>query len=250
LLTLQEQLKKQEMLDAVGGAPYLVQLTDAVASAANAEHYAKRVEEKAILRRLIEASEKIRQMAHGDFDEVTEVVDKAEQTVFAVAHRRSTAYFTPMRALIGTVYEQLEYRSEHQEATTGLPTAFTRLDEMTAGLQDSDLVIVAARPSMGKTSLAMGIAQHCALRCGKPAAVFSLEMSKEQLCVRMICSEARVDAHHLRTGYLDPERWRRVGTSLRHNWRRRPSSSHASPDCSRTGTCRGKCRRLMAEQKS
>lgn len=247
LLTLQEQLKRQEALDTIGGTPYLVQLMDAVASAANAGYYAGRVEETAILRRLIGASSQIREMAHQDFESITEVVDRAEQLIFSVAQRRSSAYFTSMHDLAHKALDDIETRSEQGVGITGMPTSFARLDDMTAGLQNSDLVIIAARPSMGKTSLALNLAQHVAQAKNLPVAVFSLEMSKEQLCLRMICSEGRINAHRLRTGRLDPEEWPRVGIAC-SKLAEAPIFIDDSPDCTAMDI-RGKCRRLMAEQK-
>jgi len=245
LLTVQEQLRARDVLENVGGAPYLMQLTDAVPTAANVEYYAKVVEEKAILRRLIAASSEIQAMAHGEYEEIGELVDRAEKAVFGVAQRRLGSYFTPMRPLVATVFEQIEYRSENKEATTGVATPFEDLNYMTAGLQPSDLIIIAARPSMGKTSLALGIGQNVAIRQRNPVAIFSLEMSKEQLCVRMICSEARVDAHRLRTGYLQDEDWRKVGETCAL-LSDAPIFIDDSPDCSAL-EMRAKCRRLMAE---
>lgn len=245
LFTVQEQLQRQELLENVGGAPYLIQLTNAVPAAANAEYYATIVEEKAILRRLLGAANEIQSLAYGEYDDIGDVVDKAERTVFGVAQRRMGSYFTAMRPLVSAVFEQIEYRSENKEATTGLPTPFIDFNFMTAGLQPSDLVIVAARPSMGKTSLVMGIGQHAAIKHKAPVAVFSLEMSKEQLCIRMICSEARVDAHRLRTGYLQDDDWRRVGETC-GVLSDAPMFIDDSPDCSAL-EMRAKCRRLMAE---
>jgi replicative DNA helicase len=245
LLTVREQLQIQDVLENIGGPTYLLQLTNAVPSAANVEYYSKIVEEKAILRRLIDASNQIQSLAHSEYDEIGDVVDKAERVVFGVAQRRMGAYFTAMRPLVASVFEQIEFRSENREATTGLATPFDDLNYMTAGLQPSDLIIIAARPSMGKTSLVMGIGQHVALKHKAPVAVFSLEMSKEQLCIRMICSEARVDAHRLRTGYLQDDDWRRVGETC-SNLSEAPIFIDDSPDCSALDM-RAKCRRLMAE---
>lgn len=211
LLTVQEELREKDALEAVGGLPYLTQLTDAVPTAANAEHYARVVEEKAILRRLIAASTDIRGLAHDDYTSIAEVVDRAERIIFNVAQSRMGTDFTEMRPLIDEVYGQIEERVEHHVDTTGLPTSFAGLDRLTSGLQPSDFVIVAARPSMGKTALAIGMAQHIAVRAGKSVAIFSLEMSKEQLCLRMISSEARVDARRLRTGYIPNDEMVRVG---------------------------------------
>lgn len=245
LLTVQEQLRLQGQLEYVGGKPYLVQLTDACSAAAHVEHYAKVVEEKAILRRLIEASAQIQSMAHGEYEDIDEVVDKAERVVFGVAQRRIGSYFTPIRPLVANVFEHIEYRSEHREATTGLATPYHDFNYMTAGLQPSDLIIIAARPSMGKTSLALGIGQYAAIKQKVPVAIFSLEMSKEQLCLRMICSEARVDAHRLRTGFLKSEDWQKIGETCAM-LSEAPIFIDDSPDASAL-EMRAKCRRLMAE---
>lgn len=245
LLTVREQLQVQDVLDNIGGPTYLLQLTNAVPSAANVTYYSQIVEEKAILRRLIDASNQIQGLAHSEYEDIGDVVDRAERAVFGVAQRRMGTYFTAMRPLVASVFEQIEYRSENREATTGLPTPFDDLNYITAGLQPSDLLIIAARPSMGKTSLVMGIGQFVALKHKAPVAVFSLEMSKEQLCIRMICSEARVDAHRLRTGYLQDDDWRRVGETC-SNLSEAPIFIDDSPDCSALDM-RAKCRRLMAE---
>lgn len=245
VLTVQEQLRAQDQLEAVGGSPYLIHLTDTVPAAANAEYYARVVEEKAILRRLLDASGQISALAHSEYEEIQEVVDRAERTIFGVAQRRLGAYFTPMRPLVDTVLDQIERRSENPETTTGLPTPFDDLNYMTAGLQDSDLLILAARPSMGKTSLALTMAQHVAVHMKAPVALFSLEMSKEQLCLRMICSEASVDAHRLRTGMLQSQDWARVGVACA-KLSEAPIFIDDSPDCS-VLEMRGKCRRLAAE---
>ena len=138
-------------------------------------------------------------------------MDLAERTVFEVPQRRLGAYFTSIKDLTQEVLEQIEYRSEHKTETTGVPTPFTDLNGMTAGLQPSDLVILAARPSMGKTTLALQMAMHAAVAGKGPVAIFSLEMASTQLCLRMICSEARVNSHRLRTGYLQDRDWGRVG---------------------------------------
>ncbi len=184
-------------------------------------------------------------MVYQDYEDISEVVDKAEKLVFGVAQRRMGAYFTPMRVLVDETYTRIENLSESQMVTTGISTSFEDLNYMTAGFQPSDLVIVAARPSMGKTSLVLSIAQHVAIREKKAVAIFSLEMSKEQLCIRMICSEARVDAHRLRTGFLQKDDWREVGHAC-------AVLSETlifiddSPDCSAL-EMRAKCRRLKAE---
>jgi replicative DNA helicase len=244
VLTVQDQLHSQNQLESIGGTPYLFNLLDSVPTAANAEYYAKIVEEKAILRRLIEASGQIQALAHSEYDNIAEVVDQAERTVFSVSQKRLGAYFVQMGSLVNSVYEQVEYRSEHKEETTGLATPFEDFNYMTAGLQRSDLVIVAARPSMGKTSLVLNMAQHAAFN-KKTVALFSLEMSKEQLCLRMLCAEARVDAHRLRVGDLHPQDWKKAGLACARLYEA-PIFIDDSPDISAL-EMRAKCRRLKAE---
>ncbi|HSV74888.1 MAG TPA: replicative DNA helicase [Chthonomonadales bacterium] len=245
LLTLQDQLRMRNVLDSVGGMPYLVQLTEAVPTAANVEYYARLVEERAILRRLLDAAGQIQSLAHSDYDQISDVVDRAERLVFSVGQRRMGAYFTPMKPLIDSVFDHLERRSTNEALPVGLSTHIGGLNYYTAGLQPSDLIIVAARPSMGKTSLALGMAQHIALRGQQTVAVFSLEMSKEQLCLRMICSEALVDAHRLRTGRLRDEEWQRVGDACSRLAQARIFIDDTS-ECSAL-EMRAKCRRLQAE---
>jgi replicative DNA helicase len=245
LLTVRNQLDLTGELEGVGGFPYLVQLTDALPTATNAEAYARVVEEKSILRKLLAASSEVEGLAYTEYDDIGDVVDRAERAVFGVAQRRIGAYFTPMRPLVDAVFEQIEYRSEHKAATTGLATPFDDFNFMTAGLQPSDLIIVAGRPSMGKTSLAMGMGQFVATREKKTVAVFSLEMSKEQLCQRMICNEARVNLGRLRTGHLDNQDWVRVGNACAA-LAEAPLFIDDSPDCSAL-EMRAKCRRLSAE---
>jgi replicative DNA helicase len=247
LLTLQEQLRSVSSLERIGGAPYLVELTDAVPTAANVEHYARVVQEKALLRRLIDAANQVNSLAHSEYDTIDDVVDQAERAVFAVAQRRSTSYFTPMKDLVWTVFDQVEARSNSSDPVIGVATPFDKLNYMTAGLQPSDLIIIAARPSMGKTSLALGMAQEAAIRSGLPVAIFSLEMAKEQLCLRVLCSEAEVDAHRLRTGSIDTAGWQRVGETC-NVLSSAPIFIDDSTDCS-VLEMRSRCRRLKAEQR-
>ena len=247
LLTLQEQLRSVNSLERIGGAPYLVELTDAVPTAANVEHYARVVQEKALLRRLIDAASQVNGLAHSEYDTIDDVVDQAERAVFAVAQRRSTSYFTPMKDLVWSVFDQVEARSNSTDPVIGVATPFDKLNYMTAGLQPSDLIIIAARPSMGKTSLALGMAQEAAIRSGLPVAIFSLEMAKEQLCLRVLCSEAEVDAHRLRTGSIDTAGWQRVGETC-NVLSSAPIFIDDSTDCS-VLEMRSRCRRLKAEQR-
>jgi replicative DNA helicase len=202
VLTVQEELRRRGQLELVGGQPYLSALIDSVPTAAHCEFYAKIVQEKAILRRLIEASGQIIAWAHEEAEEVDAIVDDAERLIFGVAQRHLSQYFIQLRPLLFDALERYYAIKQTHDRVTGIPSGLTELDEMTAGFQPSDFIIVAGRPSMGKTALALNIAVNAAQMRHLPVAIFSLEMSKEQLVQRMICSEARVDAMRLRTGHL------------------------------------------------
>ena len=245
LITVQEELKNRDKLDAVGGIAYLTALFDTVPTAANVEYYAKIVEEKATLRRLIEASLEIIGSARGEVEDVGEVIDQAERAIFGVSQQRTQAYFSPLRTLLLSVYDKAEELAEMKSKISGLSTGIDDFDEITSGLQNTDLVIVAARPSMGKTSLCLSIAEHVAIKERKPVAIFSLEMSKEQLALRMLCSQAQVNSHKLRTGHLTEDEWTKLAGVVQ--------SMYEAPifidDATETSalTMRSKCRRLMAE---
>jgi replicative DNA helicase len=244
-ITLSDELRSRELFDAVGGQMYLLILMEAPSTAANIEYYAKLVEEKAVLRRLVDAGSQIQGLAHSEFGSIVEVVDRAEQIIFSVGQRKLGQYFYPIRPLLDEELDRLETRYATKAPNAGRATSFGDLDYMTGGMQPSDLIIIAARPSMGKTTLAVQIAQHIALNEKLPAALFSLEMSKEQLVTRMICSEARVDAHRLRTGFLQPEDWQRVGEGI-SRLAEAPIYIDDTPDISAM-EMRAKCRRLKAE---
>ncbi len=244
-ITVCEQLRAQNLLDKVGGREYVVALMEYVPTAANVEYYAHIVEEKAILRRLLNAASEIQALGYSEDGDVTELVDKAEQIVFRVAQRRVGQYFSPLVPLMNEAWVRMEELMESAGAVTGVPTGFEDLDDKTSGFQASDLVIIAARPSMGKTALALNIAVNGALATKKAVAIFSLEMSREQLVQRMICSQARVDAHRLRRGALGDTDWMRVTKGINSLWEA-PLFIDDSPDCSAMAM-RTKCRRLRAE---
>jgi len=233
------------MLDAFCGMAYLMAMSDFIPTTANIVYYANIVAEKATLRRLIEASSQIAGLAYGEVDEIPVLVDQAERAILDVARKRSQKTFAPLRPLLNDVFENIDVAYHDKGTVTGLDTGFTDLNYMTSGLQDSDLIIIAARPSMGKTSLAIGIGQNVALRTGKTVAVFSMEMSKEQLVQRIICSEARVDAHRLRTGRLEDSDWTRIAESVQRLW----DANIFIDDSTDMGPLemRAKCRRLRAE---
>lgn len=246
LITIQEELRRREKLDLVGGMGYLTALLDTVPTAANVEHYAKIVEEKAILRRLIDASLQVVGMARSpDVEEVDELIDQAERLIFGVSQRRMSQYFTPLPPLLISTFDRAEELNELKSRVSGLGTGIHDFDMMTAGLQKSDMIIVAARPSMGKTSLCLSIAQHVAMREKGTVAVFSLEMSKEQLALRMLCSEAQVSSHRVRTGHLNEHEWAEL-TRVVQDMYDAPIYIDDSTDAT-TLTMRAKCRRLAAE---
>ncbi len=244
-ITVQEELKNREKLDLIGGPSYLAALLDTVPTAANIEYYAKIVQEKALLRRLIEAALEIVGLARGEVDDVGEIIDQAEKLVFSVSQQQTSEYFAQLRTLLLQVYDKAEELGEMKQRISGLSTGIHDFDMITSGLQNTDLIIVAARPSMGKTSLCLSIAEHVAIKENKPVAIFSLEMSKEQLAMRMLCSQAQVNAHKLRTGHLVEEEWTQLALVVQGMY----EAPIFIDDATETSalTMRAKCRRLMAE---
>jgi replicative DNA helicase len=210
LVTLANHLNEKGQIEDVGGASYLARLVDTVPLAVNAQHYAKIVHSKAALRRLIEKANAIAKRCFKDEGEVDEVIDFAEASIFEVSDRKSKQAFYPLSKLILHNIETLEEKQGNRSLVTGVPMGFTVLDNLTSGLQNSDLIILAGRPSMGKTALALNIARNAAIESNIPVAVFSLEMSKEQLSLRMLCSEARLDSSRLRGGFFSMDDWRRL----------------------------------------
>ena len=209
-ITVTDDLKKAGDFEAVGGVTFLASLLDAVPTAANIEYHCKIVREKAILRRLIEAATSIIQETYAWQGEVENLMDVAEQRIFQLAQSSDRRGFVWIKEILWPTFEKIEQLQANQSSITGVPTGFGDLDELTAGFQDSDLVIVAARPSMGKTAFTLNIAQHAAIQAQKPVAFFSLEMSKESLVQRVLCAEARVDASRLRRGRLTDDDYARL----------------------------------------
>ncbi|MCC7008750.1 MAG: replicative DNA helicase [Acidobacteria bacterium] len=202
LVTLKDELSRAGDLDEVGGPAYLSALTDGVPRSANVEYYARIVKEKSTLRQLIQSANDVLGRAYDAEEDADTLLDDAERTIFEIADHRMRSGFVPLSDLVAGSYQMIEKLQEHRGLVTGVPSGFTDLDEMTSGFQPSDLVIVAARPGMGKTSFVLNIALHCGIEAGKVVGIFSLEMSKEQLFLRMLTSEARIDAHRFRGGYL------------------------------------------------
>jgi len=203
IVTLTEELLRYKELEAVGGAGYLASLTDGVPRRSSLEHYVRIVRDKAMLRSLIHASNSVIAQALEQTNSAAEVIDAAESSLFNIAEERSGQQLTDIRTIAQESFGgDLDRLFQRGGRVTGLETYYSDLDEMTSGLQKSDLIIIAARPSMGKTAFAINIAENAAVQGGKAVAVFSLEMSKEALLNRMLCSQARVDAHKMRTGFL------------------------------------------------
>jgi len=207
LLTLTHWLKTQGNLEMVGGASYLSSLVDHVPTAAHVVHHAKIVREKSVLRQIIDGATQIVSSGYQEEGNVDEFLDKAEHIIFEVAQRRIQQNFVHLKDIIKSSFKTIERLYEKKELITGVPSGFVDLDRMTAGFQPSDLIIIAGRPSMGKTSLALNIVEYAAIEAGVPCCVFSLEMSKDQLAQRLLCSQAQVDSSKLRGGFLAESDW-------------------------------------------
>lgn len=210
LVTVCEELENKGLLDKLGGAAYLATLANMTPTAAHAKYYAGIVKEKALLRALIRSSTEIIEKSYGYVENIEEFLDDAEQLIFDVARKKDTRSFIPLRDALEQTFEKLERLYERKSGLTGLSTGFPDLDDITSGFQESDLIIIAARPSMGKTTLAANIAQQMAVTEAQPVAFFSLEMSGEQLAQRLLCSAAEIDAQRLRRGFLSSEDWPRL----------------------------------------
>ena len=208
-VTVANHLKESGQLEPVGGAAYLARLLD-VPPAVDAPHYAKIIHDKAVLRRLIEKSNAIAKRCFLEQGNADDIVDYAEASIFEVTEKKARQAFYPLSKLIDGNIDFLEEKQKNKSLVTGVPTGFTQLDHLTSGLQNSDLIILAGRPSMGKTALALNIARNAAVDGGVPVAIFSLEMSKEQLSLRMLCAEASIDSSRLRSGFFSMEDWERV----------------------------------------
>lgn len=213
LVTLTQELKRRKELDDVGGAAYLSTLLGSVATTAHVEHHARIVLEKFVLRRLINVSTEVIQEAYDPGGNAGDILDRAEHLIFEIAQAKLRRGFVPMREILKHSFEAIQELYDKKEHVTGVASGFKDLDDLTSGFQRSDLVVIAGRPSMGKTAIALNIAAHAAIANKIPVAVFSLEMGKEQLVQRMLCSQAKVDAHKLRTGYLADKHWSRLTTA-------------------------------------
>ena len=245
LVTLKEELGRASALEAAGGAAYLASLVDGLPRIVNVDQWSRIIKEKAVLRNLIHASNRIVQSCYAAEDDASVILDRAEKSIFDIAERRIRQGFVAIKEIVKGSFRTIDQLSQSKDVVTGLPTGFVDLDEKTSGLQKGDLIIVAARPAMGKTSLCLNIAQNASQRTGETVGVLSLEMSKEQLVLRMLCADARVDAHRLRTGNLGEKDWARLAKAYADL-----SASKIFIDDSATLTpleMRAKCRRLKAE---
>jgi len=214
LVTLTESLHRVGELESSGGAPYLASLADGMPRVSNVEHYARIVREKALLRNLIHATHNIQQRALEGEDGADAILDGAESSIFAIAEDRIKVGLIPVKDIVRDNFERLEKIFREGKSITGVSTGYTELDKLLSGFQNSELLILAARPSQGKTALALNLAENIAIRSQLPVAVFSLEMSKESLLQRLVASVAQIDAHKFRTGHLSREDWRKMTEAL------------------------------------
>ena len=245
VVTVAEALERTGDLEGMGGRAYLGTLSNQTPTAVHAAQYARIVERKALLRNLISAAGKIAGIGYEDPAEVQEAIDRAEAELFAVSQRRVAAGFSQLKTLLHDAYDRLDYLHEHRGEISGVRTGFQDLDQLTTGLQKSDLVVLAARPSVGKTSLALNIAEHAAARDGKSVGLFSLEMSKEQLVLRLLSSVANIDSQRLRTGFLEELDFARIAPAM-NTLSEAPIYIDDTPNIS-TMELRTKARRLQAE---
>ena len=214
LVTVTEELSATKQLEEVGGVPYLTELASSVPTAANIEYYARIVEEKSVLRRLINTATGIVQDGYSREDEVESLLGEAEKSIMEVASRKNAGAFHNIKDVLVRTYDNIELLHNRVGDVTGIPTGFNDLDHMTAGFQRNDLIIVAARPSVGKTAFALNIAQNVATKTDENVAIFSLEMGAEQLVMRMLCAEGNINAQNLRTGSLTDEDWRKLTLAM------------------------------------
>ncbi|MEP0841719.1 MAG: replicative DNA helicase, partial [Phycisphaerae bacterium] len=200
LITFRNEITRRGLLEEIGGVDYIVQLAESVPSPVHAEHYARIVCDKAQLRELIAASGRMMEEAYRQGDDAREILDRAEQILFQVTDQRITEQAAQLRDYLADIFRQIESRDGHY--ITGVPSGFIELDDMMSGMQNGEMIVIAARPSMGKTAIGLNIAEHVTARAGKPAAFFSMEMSKQAIAQRLLCSRGRVDSHKLRRGML------------------------------------------------
>ena len=213
IITLKSELKSMGKFEAVGGLEYIVQLPDKVPTTSNVEQYIKIVEEKSMLRALIKTADELITLGYDPTQEVEQVIDIAEKKIFQVMQKKNQKGYSSIKDILVDTFTQLEQLYNQKESITGVPTGFVDLDYRTSGLHNSDLILVAARPAMGKSAFALNIATNAAVRAKVPVAIFSLEMSKEQMTNRILCSEAMVDSAKVRTGKIDDDDWAKLAAT-------------------------------------
>lgn len=245
LVTLTNSLREEGHLEEIGGATYLARLLDSVPSAIDPTHYAKIIHDKASLRKLIAKANEITKRCFESGGELDRVIDFAEASIFEISENKNKQAFHPLGKIIETNIDALEERQGNRALVTGIPSGYQRIDQLTSGFQKSDLILVAARPAMGKTAFALNLARNAAIDGNCAVAIFSLEMSKEQLSMRMLCSEARVDSSRIRSGFLSREDWSKL-TNAAGTLTEAPIYIDDSPDISST-SIRTKCRRLKMD---
>ncbi|AEV94351.1 replicative DNA helicase [Pediococcus claussenii] len=246
VLTVNNALTSHNLIEDVGGVSYIAELAGSVPTAANVVYYAKIVQEKATLRRLIDTATSIVQKGYGQDEDISTLLDDAEREIMEVSENRDKAGFKPIADVLTTSMEEIDRLYQSNDEITGLPTGFRELDKITTGLHEGELIILAARPAVGKTAFALNIAQNVGTKTDKTVAIFSLEMGAEQLVNRMLCSEGSIDANHLRTGQLSEEEWQSLVIAM-------GSLAKANVFIDDTpgnkmAEIRAKCRRLAKEQ--
>jgi len=214
LITLTSDLQTKKLLEEIGGVSYLTDLANAVPTAANVEYYAKIVEEKAVLRRLIRAATEIASTSYIENEDVQDILGDAEKRILEISQKKYSDGFIPIKDVLMETIDRIEFLQQNKGEITGTPSGFNDLDKMTSGFQKSDLIIIAARPSVGKTAFALNVAQNVAARANQPVAIFSLEMSASQLVQRMVSAEGNLDAHKLRTGQMEDEDWQKLTMAM------------------------------------
>ena len=214
IITLKDELESMDKFEQVGGYEYLASLPDKVPTTANVQKYIKIVEEKAILRKLIKTANEIIELGYDPAEDVEDIMDNAEKKIFDIMQSKNQKGYTPIKDVLVESFTKLEELYNRKQHITGVPTGFVELDYKTAGLHGSELILVAARPAMGKTAFALNIATNAALRGNAPVAIFRLEMSKDQLVNRILCSEAMVDSNKVRTGKLEEDDWVKLAGAI------------------------------------
>ena len=246
IITVKDELTSMQKFEAVGGIEYLALLPDKVPLVANADKYIKIVQEKSILRQLIKTAGEIESLGYEQTEEIDNIMDQAEKKIFDIMQGKNQKGYTPIKDVLIETFADLEKLYNQKEPITGIPTGFADLDYKTAGLHDSDLILVAARPAMGKSAFALNIATNAAINAKKPVIIFNLEMSKSQLVNRMLCSEAMVDSNKIRTGKIDEEDWIKLATAL-GPLSEAPIYIDDTPGIS-IAEIRAKCRKLKLEK--